>query len=473
MRNPKASVSGMPRAQHLGRLTGELLETAMKLWPHLLEPARAILLSQTPSELPEAEVDCIRSSFLRMTGSPGPRPRTARASTPLSLEVIAAWGEHSEDPDSATLAEWLDHGAPLGFSHPVETNGIFPRVEGESWTEEQRRQLVRSMDGWENYKSAIEENQDLQQLISDYVERGFCHLVPSMEQATQELGTEPVVNRLGVVVKYKGEKKKSRIIWDLRESGANLSCSQGERILLPRLLDLGLAGVRAYRAGQTPWLAGIDTKDAFMNIPAGADKRMTVSAIPTAAGAHQLVIFDTLVFGSASSPTLWGRFAAWLGRTLVCVEPKADVQTYVDDPGFVLVGTLDEAAWQLTKLLLWVRVAGFPIKLEKASGGKSLEWVGATLTLKDDVGEVQISLPAEKVKKLQEANANIGSKPVVGARALRAHAGGLSFLAGLVPHVRPFLGSIWAALGSAGKASDGLRAGQLIHTLESGQPWSG
>ena len=429
-----------------------------------MDPARAILQGEKPTELPEELVKQLRGSFLKLAGSPGARARTARANTPLCSEVFAAWGANTEDPDSYTLAEWLDHGAPLGFSQAIKTNGIFPKVLGEQWTEEQRKQLVRSMDGWENYQSAIDENQDLQQLVSDYVERGFCHLVPDVEHATRELGSEPVVNRLGVVVKYKGEKKKSRIIWDLRESGANLSCSQGERVLLPRLLDLGQAGVRAYKSGRTPWLAGIDIKDAFMNIPAGQDKRMTVSAIPTENGEHQLVVFDTLVFGSASSPTLWGRFAAWLGRTLVCIEPEADVQIYVDDPGFVLVGELEEATRQLTKLLLWVRISGFPIKLEKASGGKSMEWVGATLTLKDLEQEVEISVPTEKVRKLTETNQGISSKPVVGARILRAHAGGLSFLAGLVPHVRPFLGSIWAALGSAGKVSDGQRAGKLIHT---------
>ena len=220
-------------------------------------------------------------------------------------------------------------------------------------------------------------------------------------------------------MKYKGEKKKSRIIWDLRESRANESCSQGERIILPRLNDLGLAALQVYQDGDEPWLAGIDIKDAFMNIPAGSDKFMTVSAVPSPSGGeggHELVIFDTLVFGSTSSPTLWGRYAAWLGRTLTCVEPEAVVQTYVDDPGFVL-----------TRLLLWVRVAGYPIKLEKASGGKTLEWVGGKLTLNDELKEVEVSIPAEKVAKLQATTEELLGKPVIGARALRSFAGGLSF----------------------------------------------
>lgn len=81
-----------------------------------------------------------------------------------------------------------------------------------------------------------------------------------------------------------------------------------------------------------------------------------------------------------------------------------------------------------------------------------------------------MSIPAEKVRKLQETNDRLLKKPVVGARALRSYAGGLSFVAGLLPHLRPFLGSIWAALGGAGGASDGAarHAGKLIHTRRFG-----
>lgn len=282
----------------------------MALWPQLKDPARSILLGEKCEELPEDLVARIRASFLTMAGAPTQRPRTARAETPIQSTVLAVWGLNTEDPDSETLARWLDEGAPLGFSQPVETTGVFPVVDGGVWTEEAKRQLERSLDGWENYKSAIEEEADLLQLVQDYQDRGFCHLVDTLA------GTRA----------------------HLRESGANTACSQGERIILPKLLDIGQAALRVYREGRTPWLAGIDIKDAFMNIPAGADKHMTVSAIPDGRGGHRLVIFDALVFGSASSPTIWGRYAAWLGRTLVCVEPAADVETYVDDPGFVLSG---------------------------------------------------------------------------------------------------------------------------------------
>ena len=46
----------------------------------------------------------------------------------------------------------------------------------------------------------------------------------------------PVLNTLGIV-KEKESGRKARIIWDLREFGINELCSQGERIILPRVTD--------------------------------------------------------------------------------------------------------------------------------------------------------------------------------------------------------------------------------------------
>ena len=90
-------------------------------------------------------------------GEKGERVRSARANTPLQASVIGAWGKLVEDPDSQTLTNWLDHGAPLGYTQPIPTNGIFPVVDGEGWREENLKNLSRSLAGWVNYESAIEE----------------------------------------------------------------------------------------------------------------------------------------------------------------------------------------------------------------------------------------------------------------------------------------------------------------------------
>ena len=70
-----------------------------------------------------------------------------------------------------------------------------------------------SLEGWTNYQSALDEREDLDKLVSDYVDRGFCRIIPTMDEAVREYGHQPVINKLGVVVKYnEAGAKKSRII---------------------------------------------------------------------------------------------------------------------------------------------------------------------------------------------------------------------------------------------------------------------
>ena len=100
---------------------------------------------------------------------------------------------------------------------------------------------------------------------------------------------------------------------------------KAERVV--RLLDVVSSLLGIYRRGKRPY---VDIRDAFMNIPAGKDRRFTVAAVNrrNRKGKFYLVIFNTLVFGSSSSPTLW---AGWLGRITAAVSLAAP-QLYVDDP---------------------------------------------------------------------------------------------------------------------------------------------
>ncbi|CAE7663019.1 Eef2k, partial [Symbiodinium necroappetens] len=189
-----------------------------------------------------------------------------------------------------------------------------------------------------------------------------------------------------------------------------------------------------------------------MNVPAGGDRRFTAAAVPgnrNRKSKYRVILFNTLVFGSASSPTIWGRMAAWLGRSTAAVS-LSDLQCYVDDPIYVLDGPQEElAASDLAVVLLWTAVAGFPIKLSKATGGKEIEWVGARISCNDAEKAVVVPPSAEQ-----------------GARELRSYAGALSFVAGLVPHPPPFLATFWAALSRHDVTNEGKplrRTRHLIH----------
>ena len=248
----------------------------------------------------------------------------------------------------------------MGFAQEIETNGIFPTVSSTLSEQEFEQIQAKTLEGWTNYESAEMEEDELRKLVQDYADRGFCHLVPDL--AERELGRAPILNRLAVIVKAKvnddGEtQKKSRIVWDLRRSGANAVCKQTERILLPRLLDVAAHVLEQYRKGQEEcWLAAVDIRDAFMNIPVMQDRFALAAVVPVAHQdqRQQILVFDTLVFGAASAPTIWGRYAAFLGRTISAIQPQTGCQIYVDDPIFTLTGPLHQAARQLAVILLWL-----------------------------------------------------------------------------------------------------------------------
>jgi hypothetical protein len=164
MRNPQAAVKRLPGARTQGRAVQELLQKAQKLWPQLQSPVKAILKGDQPGELPSQVVDNIRRVQLGSLWCTNPRPdRTATARTPLKSEVIAGW---KCDPDSKTLADWLDHGAPMGFDHPIQNTGIFPAVEKRAAETEAQQVQAKTLEGWKNYSSAEEENQELQKLVN-------------------------------------------------------------------------------------------------------------------------------------------------------------------------------------------------------------------------------------------------------------------------------------------------------------------
>ena len=112
-------------------------------------------------------------------------------------------------------------------------------------------------------------------------------------------------------------------------------------------------------------------------------------------------------------------------------------------------------------------VTGFPLKLAKADAGSQVTWIGASIETLDDLKATKVTIPKEKIEELLKTCETFMSRPVVGRRQLRSFAGALSFVAGVVPHVRPFLASLWAVVA---QANDGQRtSGKLVHTRRIGK----
>ena len=190
----------------------------------------------------------------------------------------------------------------------------------------------------------------------------------------------------------------------------------------------------------------MDIRDAFHNIPSGKDRAFTSAAFRDKTGTLKIVVYDVLVFGSVSSPTLWGRYAAWFGRSLASINPDIRLQTYVDDPLFTFDCTDPYHKERVGISLLWSQIAGYPLKLEKSDSGTEVKWIGAVIKADHDNHTISVTIPEDKVAELKSKVQTYLRRPVIGRRQLQSLAGALSFVAGLVPLMRPFLNSLWAAL---------------------------
>ena len=186
--------------------------------------------------------------FLAPQGTKLP-PRTAKA---LFAPLIWAWGSAVDDPDARLLAAWLREGAPLGFSEQIPNTGVFPPAETKVWEEESASSLSRALEGWQNHPSAVEWEEDFERLVTEAKEKGFCSIYDNMEDAERDIGRRPTLNKLRLIVKERNGVRKARIIWDLRESGVNRLCSQGERVLLPKITDVLHDTLGVFRKGGTP-----------------------------------------------------------------------------------------------------------------------------------------------------------------------------------------------------------------------------
>ncbi|CAE8651021.1 unnamed protein product, partial [Polarella glacialis] len=392
MRNPRSTLRRLPRARRLGAAVGLLLDKAVEVFPEILLLVTDLL-------------DGKASEGFKLAQQDG-RPR------------CHSWRLASRR-------------SPDGFYQGHSPNTVFfPPVCADNLGDDDPD--FRDLSNWSNYSSAVDSPDEVEKLLDKARRLGFCSWFPNMEAACEFFGRKPLLNKLGLIAKLMGDgATKFRLIWDLKESKANLACKMGERIILPRLQDLIVAIVEML-----------------------AHRRALL-----------LCIFHVLVFGARSSPTVWGRYAAWLGRTVAAVtEGRVEIQVYLDDPVLAAVGTAAERRLCLTKALLWMSISGFPIAWRKASGGAAVEWAGAHIEVFDEF--VRVTVPKSKILKLLAATNDILSRSVVGRRVFRSYAGSMSFIAGLVSPLRPFLSSLWAVLSSKSEP-DGKRrvkfAKGLIH----------
>jgi len=351
------------------------------------------------------------------------------------------------DLDAARiLPSWLRKGAPIGVLETIETADVFPEVSPDEVPKDPDT-LTSCVAGWSNYASAEEEPQVVMDLLQKQESKGHCKFFDSMPKLLEYLQVDSaVLTKLALITKIKGDgTKKHRLIWDLLRSEVNATVALTERIVLPRIQDAVDDASDLLRQGQgdLEWLV-LDIADAFHNIPMlPAERRFTCGKV-----GETFIVFEVLCMGGKSSPNIWGRFAAAIGRILASIFDPNEFRSeiYVDDPLMAVVGSFPRRQKLLTMALLTLDVLNFPLAWEKGVRGTSVVWIGAQLTATREA--IQVTIPADKLEDLSLQTRAFRKQAVAYRNAVRSYCGKLSFVAGMVPVLRPFLSMLWAALSS-------------------------
>lgn len=366
MRLPARSVDKMPRARSVGAQVRTLLSKVLDAHPSVLSAVAASLDGQAMQALPDSVVELARALLSRGLNS-GPPQAALRG--PLRPDLFRAFSAAVGDPDT-DLPDWLLRGAPLGIELPIHSCHIFPALPQDEPAHVP--ELLTFEEGWANYTSLEDNLQVGVELLRQAEAAGFCKLHGSRAELAAGLGSDSfALSRLGLISKARADGSlKHRLVWDFRRSHVNARVKQPERITLPQLGDLVPAAqtlARERRPGEGLWLYGLDFRDAFFNVPAAPQEQ---AYLCTKVGPWWVQAF-TLVFGAASAPLVWGRFAAWTGRSLAAILPPthAFAHIYVDDPLLQLRGTKEQAARLVGVALLWLTAVGLPIAWAKAHGG--------------------------------------------------------------------------------------------------------
>ena len=441
MRRPDLSVQTNPKYRQWGDRLSAMAFDFIGKFPEAMRVIKDIRSGHGTKGFPAEVTIAFRKAWFKELGVV--EPPGCKGPDPTVLET---WGEAVGDVDAARiLPQWLRTGAPIGIEEHIETCGVFPPVEDTP--QRNPADLSTDMAGWTNYVSAESEPAVVKGLLDEQAKKEHCKFFESEEDLINFLGVESIIlSKLALISKPRPDgTTKHRLIWDLLRSEVNATVQLGERIVLPRIQDAvdDAKFIRGSGPGDLDWLV-LDVADAFHNIPmCESERRYACGKI-----GNLFVVFLVLCMGGRSAPNQWGRFAAFLGRLVASLFDPTEFRSeiYVDDPIMAARGDIERRDALFTVAMLVLNLTGFPLAWEKGTVGAKVVWIGAQLS--SLAGGIEVSIPEDKLDTLKDQTMDFANAVVVARTSVRSYCGKLSFVAGMVPYLRPFLGMVWAALAS-------------------------
>ena len=374
--------------------------------------------------------------------------------------LIQAITIEADDPD-IDVAMWLAGDTPLGIDKPILPRGVFPKCDA---TEAQKASAAyfeeRSSPEVSGNYSSFKEHSSLASLeLARLEHEGHLQRIGTWEKIRNKW-PKALATKLAVLVKEKPDKSlKVRFIVDMLRSGVNGLTKLSERIILPRGQDLvesilDLWEGRAHSQAEVEMLV-VDIVDAFLNLKIAEEER----AYAVVTNEDEYFAYSGVPFGLASAPLLWGRVAAWLGRAGQAVsEPdQLRMQVYVDDPILAAIGDMPSRDRAFARVILLWLALGVKLNWPKATLGTSVEWIGAEYSARK--GTVTAKIPADRITKLTEkVEGHLAAKGMTSN--LASLAGEMSWVAGIVPRLRPFVTMLYGAVHEAARRAESQDNGE-------------
>ena len=239
MRNPLTSLKRCPDLARLGSRLSIIIDSFIKRHPSLLTVVEQMRQGNSSHEVKGFDKDLIALLRDEVASDLG-IDFEEKSLGPVSARMFRIVAECSDDPDARVLAEWLEQGAPIGILHPIQSTGIFPKVDGLLHPSESLSWLYTDRGEEISHKTAEEDFANTEKLLREAESKGFAKIFECREDIEKYLGTSDLVfNPLGLIAKEKSDgSMKYRINWALLRTRVNEALSQGERIILPMLANV-------------------------------------------------------------------------------------------------------------------------------------------------------------------------------------------------------------------------------------------
>ena len=372
----------------------------------------------------------------------------------INFRRLRALAEALEDEDFEFLGEVAERGVRLGVDLEMPRTPLVYE-EKTKWTVDATDEVMRDILA-DNYESAEENAEDIARQVLQEVENGT--IVRMMEhEAKRRFRGRLAVAALGAVPKELGTKKV-RLIHDGTYSvDVNRRIRVRDKMRFP-LIDDATAVLRQVQAEVDRDRGGIrfsllyDIARAHKLIPVDEqDWGLQAFRLP-GDKSGDIFVHTRGTFGVASAAYWFGRVIAvavrcshrLLGRRFGLLH-----LIYADDGWLAAVG---KDFWR--RMMMWFFVyelLEIPVTWAKVRGGTEVNWIGYCLNIHTYQKGINLSKKTWIVSWIENKLEQGG---VVG-RELKSVLGRLSFVAGALRHVRPFLAPLfsWASALSPGTFS--------------------